>query len=173
MLLNIQFSNELTNNAPITLSYYDDFGEVKTRPIVNINTINTTTLQQMLEDNQAIKFTNRIKKIAESKYQAFIKSLNFVGTRIPCQSMQSFMPLEVVAFTDSDINEVYVPTNQTWLQGSDYDIDKLYILGYSVSNNGSINYNLEAAPYLKQDALRNRVVDGIFDVILNPKIKLT
>lgn len=82
------------------------------------------------------------------------------------------MPLEVVAFTDSDINEVYVPTNQTWLQGSDYDIDKLYILGYSVSNNGSINYNTEAAPYLKQDALRNRVVDGIFDVILNPKIKL-
>lgn len=169
MLLNIQFSNELTNNAPITLSYYDDFGEVKTRPIVNINTINTTTLQQMLEDNQAIRFTNRIKKIAESKYQAFIKSLNFVGTRIPCQSMQSFMPLEVVAFTDSDINEVYVPTNQTWLQGSDYDIDKLYILGYSISNNGSINYNTEAAPYLKQDALRNRVVDGIFDVILNPK----
>jgi hypothetical protein len=48
-------------------------------------------------------------------------------------------------------------------------IDKLYILGYSVSNNGSINYSLEAAPYLKQDALRNRVVDGIFDVILNPK----
>ena len=35
--------------------------------------------------------------------------------------MQSFMPMEVVAFTDSDINEVYVPTNQTWLQGSDYD----------------------------------------------------
>jgi hypothetical protein len=33
--------------------------------------------------------------------------------------MQSFMPMEVVAFTDSDINEVYVPTNQTWLQGSD------------------------------------------------------
>ena len=31
------------------------------------------------------------------------------------------MPMEVVAFTDSDINEVYVPTNQTWLQGSDYD----------------------------------------------------
>lgn len=45
----------------------------------------------------------------------------------------------------------------------------MYILGYSVSDNGSINYNTEVAPYLKQDALRNRVVDGIFDVILNPR----
>ena len=169
MLLNVQFNSELTNNTPITLSYYDDFGEVKTRPIININTINTLTLRQMLDDNQAIRFTNRIKRIAETKYQTFLKSLKFVGTRIPCQSMQSFMPLEIVAFTDSDINEVYVPTNQTWLQGSDFDIDKLYILGYSVSDNGSINYNTEVAPYLKQDALRNRVVDGIFDVILNPR----
>jgi hypothetical protein len=34
--------------------------------------------------------------------------------------MQSFMGLEVVGFSDSDVNEVYVPAAQTWLQGSDY-----------------------------------------------------
>jgi hypothetical protein len=79
------------------------------------------------------------------------------------------MPVEVVTFTDSETNEVFVPSNQTWLQGSDYDIDKSYILGYSVSGNGYISTDENAAPHLRADALRNRVVDNIFDVILNPK----
>lgn len=48
-------------------------------------------------------------------------------------------------------------------------IDKQYVLGYSISPNGSINTDENAAPYLREDALRNRVVDNIFNVILNPK----
>ena len=112
--------NQFTSDN-VTLSYYDDFGDVKTREILDYKSINPQVLIQMLSDNQNIRFSNRIMKIADRKYKAFEQSLRFVGTRIPCQSMQSFMPMEVVLFTDSDINEVYVPTNQTWLQGSDYD----------------------------------------------------
>lgn len=48
-------------------------------------------------------------------------------------------------------------------------IDKQYILGYSISDNGYLNYDELAASHLKTDALRNNVVDGIFKVILNPK----
>lgn len=66
-------------------------------------------------------FNDKISKIAKDKYEAFIKSLRFIGTRIPCQSMQSFMPLEVIEFSDSEVNEVYVPPMMTWIQGSDYD----------------------------------------------------
>ena len=113
-------ANQFTSDN-VTLSYYDDFGDVKTREILDYKSINPQVLIQMLSDNQNIRFSNRIMKIADRKYKAFEQSLRFVGTRIPCQSMQSFMPMEVVLFTDSDINEVYVPTNQTWLQGSDYD----------------------------------------------------
>lgn len=122
-----------------------------------------------LAENQDYNWTKQIRKLAENKYKSFEKSLYFVGTRIPCQSMQSFMPVEVVTFTDSETNEIFVPSNQTWLQGSDYDIDKSYVLGYSVSSNGRINTDENAAPYLRADALRNRVVDGIFNVILNPR----
>lgn len=113
-------ANQFTSDN-VTLSYYDDFGDIKTREILDYKSINPQVLIQMLSDNQNIRFSNRIMKIADRKYKAFEQSLRFVGTRIPCQSMQSFMPMEVVLFTDSDINEVYVPTNQTWLQGSDYD----------------------------------------------------
>lgn len=48
-------------------------------------------------------------------------------------------------------------------------IDKQYILGYSISKNGYINNDEDAAPYLKADALRNRVVGNVFDIILNPR----
>lgn len=48
-------------------------------------------------------------------------------------------------------------------------IDKQYILGYSLSSNGRINTDENAAPYLRADALRNRVVDGVFSIILNPR----
>lgn len=45
-------------------------------------------------------------------------------------------------------------------------------MGYSVSNNGQLlvaNEDTKIAPYLMEDAQRNKIVDGIFDVILNPK----
>lgn len=53
-----------------------------------------------------------------------------------------------------------------------YDIDKLYILGYSISDNGELLVdasNTKISPFLRQNALRNTIVNGIFDVILNPK----
>ena len=53
--------------------------------------------------------------------------------------MQSFMDLEVVGFTDDDINSVYVPRQLTWLEGSDFDIDKLYLMGYSINKFGQIS----------------------------------
>ena len=82
---------------------------------------------------------DKLNNMANLKFQAFEKQLHYIGARIPTQSMQSFMAMDLVAFSDSDTNEVYVPNSQTWLQGSDYDIDKLYILGYSLGLNGVCN----------------------------------
>lgn len=45
-------------------------------------------------------------------------------------------------------------------------------MGYSVSNNGRLlvaDEDTKIAPYLLEDAQRNKIVDGIFKVILNPK----
>ena len=48
------------------------------------------------------------------------------------------MGMEVVGFSDSDKNEVYVPAVQLWLQGSDLDIDKLYIMMFEISKRGKL-----------------------------------
>ena len=84
------------------------------------------------------KVEKKIQVLANRKFDAFEKSLRFVGTRIPAQSMQSFMPLEVVCFTNSELNDVYVPHTLTWVAGSDYDIDKLYMMGYSLTEAGEL-----------------------------------
>jgi hypothetical protein len=49
-----------------------------------------------------------------------LRSLDIVAARIPAQSMQSFMPMRIAAFVESDVNNAYVSTDQIWLQGSDY-----------------------------------------------------
>lgn len=80
-------------------------------------------IQQNSEDYHAIDINDEsspIVKISRAKYQSFLKSLDIVATRTPSQSMQSFMPMQVVAFDNPDINTAYVSTLQILLQGSDY-----------------------------------------------------
>lgn len=99
------------------------------------------------------------KLLAEITYSSFKKSLTFTASRIPAQTLQSFMQMELTGFTQSSKNIVYVSHWQTWLQGSDYDIDKAYIMGFEFDDNGKFvgwsnlfNYSneqtLEASTYL-------------------------
>lgn len=74
--------------------------------------------------------------LAERVFNSFKESLNFISSRIPAQSLQSFMKMKVVGFTQSGANQAYVSHWQTWLQGSDYDIDKSYMLGNEIDDNG-------------------------------------
>lgn len=75
-------------------------------------------------------------KLATKVFNSFKESLYFISSRIPAQSLQSFMKMRVVGFINSGSNIAYVSHWQTWLQGSDYDIDKSYMLGNEFDDNG-------------------------------------
>ena len=77
-------------------------------------------------------------KDAHRKWVSFQDSTNFIASRIPAQTLQSFMSMKLVAWTKNSKNMAYVSHFQTYLQGSDYDIDKAYIMGQSYNN--SANY---------------------------------
>ena len=108
----------------------EEFGEGTSIQLTSMNSNNKWSVRNIAEfetaqdivaalaENQEYEFDRRIVKLAKAKYNAFIKSLKFVGTRIPCQSMQSFAPMEIITFTDSETNEVYVPTQIFYLEGS-------------------------------------------------------
>ena len=58
------------------------------------------------------------KEFVNEQYSSFLKSLTFTASRIPAQTLQSFMQMKLVGFTQSSKNIVYVSHWQTWLQGS-------------------------------------------------------
>ena len=49
-----------------------------------------------------------------SLYTSFLKSLTFTASRIPAQTLQSFMQMKAVGFTSSSKNIAYVSHWQTW-----------------------------------------------------------
>lgn len=74
--------------------------------------------------------------MSKKQYASFKKSLFFTSSRIPAQTLQSFMQMENIGFNGVDTNYCAVSHFQTFLQGSDYDIDKSYMMGLSFDNNG-------------------------------------
>ena len=78
-----------------------------------LSDIITPELIKALNGDQEYKRDKDITRIARERYASFIKQLEYIGARIPTQSMQSFMGLKLVDFTNSKVNEVYVPAVQT------------------------------------------------------------
>ena len=121
-----------------------------------IDDISLNTAENALRDYAFDKFFNEIKKSianelnelsdknydanihnkAVAKYNACIAQGDYVIARIPTQAMQSFMDVHVVQYVDSESNEIYVPAQLAWLEGSDYDIDKDYGMTYESDDEG-------------------------------------
>lgn len=100
---------------------------------------------------------NRQKDIASllgrRVFASWQKSHEVVSARIPAQSMQSFMPMRNVAYNLGGKNDAYVSISQIWLQGSDFDIDKAYILGYSFNSKGNYNSWSSLTDYSSKEQL--------------------
>lgn len=75
-------------------------------------------------------------KRAYRMYQSFNEALKVIAARIPAQSMQSFMNMKIASFIDTDTNIVYVPIEMLIYEGSDFDIDKIYVMNSSIGDNG-------------------------------------
>lgn len=78
----------------------------------------------------------RLRKLGRKMHTSFLQSLNIIAARIPAQSQQSFMPMQIEAFEDPDVNTAYVSTFQFYLQGSDLDIDAVSLQTFDIDRNG-------------------------------------
>lgn len=122
------------------------YGEPKSE--ASITDVITKFLKEGEQDNYLSKiagfsrdkleeFNNRRKSsLCRKQYVSFLKSLEFTASRIPAQTLQSFMKMEVKQFMSTDKNIAIVTPFQAYLQGSDYDIDKVYLMGYDFDDNG-------------------------------------
>ena len=83
-------------------------------------------------------FTNLDKKkqLAREMYASYQAVLRFASTRIPGQSYQSFASTRIGNFLHGEQNAIYVNDYTIWLTGGDYDIDKLFNIGFKLSEGG-------------------------------------
>ena len=127
-------SDDSGNKYPIiTVNSYEDFEELQA--------------SDFFEDFYRNNYYNRdteynesklIDKLAETKFEAFKEALKFVGARIPTQAMQSFIPADVIAVTDSKLNQTYFPVSGMFIEGADLDGDKIFLLTSTLLKNGTI-----------------------------------
>lgn len=117
--------------------------------------IDIDTIEKQVAAGESIpRALERIYETANEQFVSFKESLKVLAARIPSQSMQSFMPMKVVGFDDSNINSAYVNYWQIYLQGSDFDIDKVSLLGLQFSRSGKFSswsplFNLTSDAYLE------------------------
>ena len=99
------------------------------------------------------------KKLADTLYNSFVKACNITSSRIPTQALASFMDMQVVSFNPSGANDVFVTRWQLWLQGSDLDIDKSYMMGHSFGKNGLFHHWSPISDYSTET--RRRISDEL------------
>ena len=105
----------------------------------NINDINIDPgWIKDIQDRERQSYDKKVSRISKDQYNSFLKSLQGVGARIPSQSMQSYSAIEFIDWIDTEENEIYLPKALTWIAGSDYDIDKFFIMCWSIMNDGTL-----------------------------------
>lgn len=123
---------------------YNDY--VSLRDNLGIDTSNTYMQDELLREVEEGKIesfkksSNPYKRYiynnATELFNSFKMSLNSIVARNPSQTMQSFMPMTIVAFDNSGNNSCYVSDMQVWLQGSDFDGDKTNFQEYDLDSRG-------------------------------------
>lgn len=89
-------------------------------------------------NNISVDSDSPIIQQLRSKYSSFVKSLQIIAARTPGQSLQSSMPMQVVAFDNVDSNTARVASIQFLLQGSDLDIDTVSLATFDIDNSGDL-----------------------------------
>lgn len=98
----------------------------------------TTVGAEGLKNAKNSVFLQKVYWRSFGKYNSFLQTLKTVSARIPSQTMQSFMGMNTVLFDNTGFNSCFVNDMQLWLQGSDFDGDKVTFQEYAVDYNGHI-----------------------------------
>ena len=82
---------------------------------INNDAVINKKKSDLLNDNRYNEYlTSTWDRLAKEVFASFERSRYYIASRIPAQTLQSFMQMEAVAFTDTTKNVAYVSHWQTW-----------------------------------------------------------
>jgi hypothetical protein len=168
----LKYMNEV-NSSDIV--YTSDFDKSKGLSYIDVNKPYAEVLISWPFEENIKKFIDKETGLIDfTKLDS--KVLEFVGARIPNQSFSSQLPIKVVGFLPSSLQDIIIiPDGITKQMGSDFDIDKLYayISNYEVTEEGilkTINYSLEDLNNLSKEQLQNIYKDLHWSILTNPEV---
>lgn len=139
----IQVNSEISKNSRYNLSNVWNrfinqlsYDSELYKYLQNLGSLISTNTEKLSSVQLAKLLKNYNKSASRERYSSYQKSKNYIASRIPAQTLQSFMQMKCVGFTQVPNAQCFVSHWQTWLQGSDYDIDKAYIMGLNFDFNG-------------------------------------
>lgn len=141
-LVSCQGFFENVNPTEKLLNFLIDHNHISTnnkalhRLIQKIDADPNVDIQSELQKIYVSQEENYKNDLSSTLYNSFLATLQVISVRIPTQAFQSIMAAKVVHLTNDDYNNVFVNRWQFWLQGSDLDIDKSYIMGAEISSSG-------------------------------------
>ena len=104
------------------------------------------------DQNIALDFTRKDDEgneyiDVEAMKEANPKLLEMISYRIPTESKYSMVPIKVKGFINNMSGElIMMPKEITWLSGSDFDVDKQYIMRYQLERvehkDGTVTYEM-------------------------------
>lgn len=129
---------------------FTDHAKIKETIEAIANSKKSNNYIELLSQTNDYDKVNRefIRKKSNEIKTSFLKSLEFVGARIPSQTFQSFLKTKCISLLKTSNNVVYISPWAQWLEGADFDADKMYLMGYDFNDNGKFmgwsplfNYN--------------------------------
>lgn len=86
------------------------------------------------EDNNVL-----FDSLAKRQFDSFKETLRSLQARIPSQSLSFAMAMRTVGFLPWDTNTTMVANSNVFIEGSDYDIDKVYSIMFHLNEVGLID----------------------------------
>lgn len=114
---------------------------------------NQTTPMNLNPDFFTANREEILTQIANKTFASWEKSHDFVSARIPAQSMQSFMEMRNIGYLNTNSNDSYVSVWQIFIQGSDFDIDKAYVMGHGFNKAGHFELWNDVFTFTSKEAL--------------------
>lgn len=88
-------------------------------------------------------FEEYVKGLSIAQYNSWLKTNHCIEARIPSQSLSFAMHLKTVGYCPWETNISICSNAHVFNQGSDFDIDKIYAMMYSVNGSGILKQSEE------------------------------
>ena len=158
------------SDGVVFCTYKDDKGVIRKLIILDkkkksVNSLMRSTFFDVVrKPGDDAEFEKWVYTRSWRMFKSFEEQLQTIGTRIPTQAMPSFMPMQIIAYTDSEVNDLYVPISLLQRQGADLDIDKEYMLNFGIRSNGTAYLHtklIDHGGYSLEDLYRLDMPTGI------------